>query len=150
MKVGQHEERIEFAVTDLGTTHLFLGHEWLKRHNPSIDWSKGTLQLDQCPEECGFKLRSVVLEEEEEPDYGVEWVRNVRFSPNRKPENIPAEYLAEFPEVFSKKEFDKLPERRPWDHAIDLIPGSKPVDCKAYPLGAKDRAKLDKFLEENL
>ena len=43
-----------------------------------------------------------------------------------------------------------LPERRPWDHAIELTPGSKPVDCKVYPLNLNEQKVLDDFLEENL
>jgi hypothetical protein len=34
-------------------------------------------------------------------------------------EEVPIEYHA-FPEVFERMEFDSLPERRPWDHAIDF------------------------------
>ena len=41
-------------------------------------------------------------------------------------------YVNEHPTVFNKQGFDLLPERRPWDHAIELTPGSKPVDCKVY------------------
>lgn len=56
----------------------------------------------------------------------------------------------EFRDVFAKESFDELPERRPWDHIIELIPGAKPVDCKLYPLTLDEQHKLDKFLEENL
>ncbi|KAJ7690420.1 hypothetical protein B0H17DRAFT_1290066, partial [Mycena rosella] len=27
--------------------------EWLKLHNPSIDWAKSTLKFDRCPVCCG-------------------------------------------------------------------------------------------------
>ena len=47
-------------------------------------------------------------------------------------------------------EFDQLPERRPWDHVIELTPGFKPVDCKVYPLNPKEQQALDEFLNENL
>ena len=32
------------------------------------------------------------------------------------------DYLQEIDSVFSKKSFDVLPEPKPWDHAIELIP----------------------------
>ena len=63
---------------------------------------------------------------------------------------IEPNYFKEFPEVFGKQEFDKLPERRPWDHAIELIPGFKPADCKIYPLSIIENQALDQFLDENL
>lgn len=59
-------------------------------------------------------------------------------------------YLSEFSDVFSEKEFEHLPERRPWDHAIELTPGSKPVDCKVYPLLPQQQVALEEFLKENL
>ena len=37
-------------------------------------------------------------------------------------EKVPAEYH-EFLDVFSRKEPDKLPEHRPYDHKINLKPG---------------------------
>jgi hypothetical protein len=43
-----------------------------------------------------------------------------------------------------------LPERRPWDHTVELTPGFKPVDCKVYPLNPSEQIALDEFLEENL
>ena len=43
-----------------------------------------------------------------------------------------------------------MPPRRIWDHAIELIPGSKPTDCKLYPLNRQEQEQLDAFLKENL
>ena len=60
------------------------------------------------------------------------------------------EYLKEFESVFSKKSFDVLPDPKPWDHAIELIPGEKPSGCKVYPLAPSEQKELDVFLQENL
>ena len=60
------------------------------------------------------------------------------------------EYLREFKDVFAKESFDTLLERTPWDHAIELEPGSKPTNCKVYPLSPREQVELDAFLEENL
>ena len=62
---------------------------------------------------------------------------------------LPA-YVAEFQSVFTKKDFDILPEHRKWDHAIELIPGTEPKSSKVYPLSPLEQAELDAFLEENL
>ena len=40
------------------------------------------------------------------------------------------EYLKEFTSVFSKQSFDTLLKPKEWDHAVELIPGSKPTGCK--------------------
>ncbi|RPD52150.1 hypothetical protein L227DRAFT_463647, partial [Lentinus tigrinus ALCF2SS1-6] len=31
---------------------LFLGHEWIEHHNPSIDWQKKTVEFNRCPSQC--------------------------------------------------------------------------------------------------
>ena len=64
-------------------------------------------------------------------------------------EIIPKEYL-EFKKVFEKTSFDEMPPEQPWDHAIELIPGSKPLDCKIYPLNPEEQKALEAFLKENL
>ena len=62
---------------------------------------------------------------------------------------LPA-YVAEFRSVFTKEDFDILPEHRKWDHAIELIPGAEPKSLKVYPLSLLEQAELNAFLEENL
>ena len=34
-----HEESLTFYITKLDKYELILGQKWLRRHNPSIDWS---------------------------------------------------------------------------------------------------------------
>ena len=43
-----------------------------------------------------------------------------------------------------------LPESKPWDHAIELVPGAEPSGCKVYPLSPSEQRELDVFLQENL
>lgn len=57
LTINQHTERLTLAITKLGKSKLFLGHEWLRLHNPSIDWAKQTLAFDRCPSECGYSTR---------------------------------------------------------------------------------------------
>jgi hypothetical protein len=64
-------------------------------------------------------------------------------------EIVPKPYH-KFKGVFSKDSFDQLPERKPWDHAIELKPGSEPFRSKVYPLSPVEQKELDAFLEENL
>ena len=64
--------------------------------------------------------------------------------------NLVLEYLKEFTSMFSKQSFDTLPEPKEWDHAVELIPGSRPTGCKIYPLSPMEQKELDIFLKENL
>lgn len=64
-------------------------------------------------------------------------------------ELIPEEFL-QYRSVFAKDSFDQLPPRRPWDHAIELIPGAEPKFSKVYPMNCLEQIELDEFLEEHL
>ena len=53
--------------------------------------------------------------------------------------NVVPKHYHDYHDVFTKKEFDKLPKRRPWDHAIELDPNFKPIDCKTYSLSPEEQ-----------
>ena len=46
MTIGDHSEKIELAVTNLGSMDIFLGLDWLHFHNPSIDWKELLITFD--------------------------------------------------------------------------------------------------------
>jgi hypothetical protein len=60
------------------------------------------------------------------------------------------DYMKMFGQVFSEEGFAKLPNRKPWDHAIELAPGAQLKGCKVYPLSVKEQVKLDVFITKNL
>ncbi len=41
LTIGEHREHIDLAVTNLGKKDVYLGHDWLKCHNPSVNWECG-------------------------------------------------------------------------------------------------------------
>ena len=51
MTIGDHSERIELAITNLGSSDIFLCLKWLCLHNPDIDWSASLLSFNCCPED---------------------------------------------------------------------------------------------------
>ena len=48
LSIGRHHEQINLVVTDLGSKDLYLGHDWLKRHNPVINWKTGSIIFGHC------------------------------------------------------------------------------------------------------
>ena len=48
LQIREHQEEVCFDVTDLGNYDLVLGFPWFEKHNPDIDWQKGTLQQMRC------------------------------------------------------------------------------------------------------
>ncbi|KAL5501635.1 hypothetical protein ACEPAH_8895 [Sanghuangporus vaninii] len=138
MIFGKHEEEIHLAVTSLASSNIFLGHDWLQKHNPEIDWKIGKIDFTRCPEECVSTLSN----EEADDDYVRRvWTKEVRKWPS---------YLEEFADVFSEESFEQLPDHQTWDHAIDLKLDFKPSDCKVYPLLPKEQEAMKAFIEENL
>ena len=65
-------------------------------------------------------------------------------------EMVPSPYR-HHAKVFSEKESERLPEHKPWDHAIDLKPDTpETIRTKIYPMSVNEQEELDRFLEENL
>ncbi len=48
LKIRDHAEQIDLAITDLGNRQIFLGHNWLARHNPLVNWKTRKLTFAQC------------------------------------------------------------------------------------------------------
>jgi len=47
-----HSKRMLLAVSGLGKQSLILGYNWLKDHNPKVDWEKGEVEMTRCPLRC--------------------------------------------------------------------------------------------------
>jgi len=52
--------------------------------------------------------------------------------------------------VFSKKQLERMPTRKIWNHAIDMKEGFVPRKGKVYLLSRKEREKVCKFIQEQL
>jgi hypothetical protein len=58
MKIGDHKEVIRLHATSLGQQHIFIGHDWLRKHNPDINWETGEVTMSRCPQKtCGYEYR---------------------------------------------------------------------------------------------
>ena len=56
-----------------------------------------------------------------------------------------------FSRVFSEQDSEKFPDRRPWDHAIDLKPDAPTsINCRVYLLSPAEKEEQCKFLDQNL
>jgi len=52
LRYKTHSKRMLLAVSGLGKQSLILGYDWLKDHNPRIDWEKGEVEMTRCPLQC--------------------------------------------------------------------------------------------------
>jgi hypothetical protein len=58
--------------------------------------------------------------------------------------------LHTYADIFSETAFDSLPERRKWDHAIELECEPSPRFHKVYLMTLMEKIEMDAFLEEAL
>ena len=125
-EINEHKETLEAAVTDLDGTDMFLGHDWLVKHNPEVNWKNGTIKFTRCPGNCTMKHEDIQFKSRRTKT--TEIIDNKEQN-NRKigkeldkmnPEDLP-EYIRPFTHLFNKKKFKNLPERHEWDHEINLM-----------------------------
>ncbi|KAI5114635.1 hypothetical protein M0805_007541, partial [Coniferiporia weirii] len=130
IKIGGRSITTTFLVTSLGKEDIILGLPWLKRHNPAINWTTGTISINKVT------TATTLAREHAKPIQPLETT-------------IPTQYH-KYLHIFQKKAAERFPISRPYDHAIDLKPDFVPKDCKLYPLSPKEQLALDQFLEENI
>ena len=68
---------------------------------------------------------------------------------NTPEELVPKEYH-KFLKVFSKKECERMPLRKPWDHTIDLKDMFKPKKGHIIPLSSAEQEEVTAFLDDQL
>ena len=52
--------------------------------------------------------------------------------------------------VFGKKQSERMPTRKLWDHAIDVKEGFMPTKGKVYPLSREEREEVRESVKEQL
>jgi hypothetical protein len=52
LRYEQHSECTQLAVTHLGKQSLILGYNWLRNHNPEINWQTKDVKMSRCPLQC--------------------------------------------------------------------------------------------------
>ena len=103
-------------VTDLNGTDIFLGYDWLVKHNLEADWNKGMMQFMRYPRTCrtnhqdiSFTPRNWRTQITDDNDKRQQEIRK-KLDPTNS-EDLP-DYIQPFTHLFNKKKFEKLPERR--------------------------------------
>lgn len=135
---GNHQEVIRFYVIDSPHVPLILGFPWLKLHNPHVDWTTGKVLSWSlhCHSHC---LRSALTS----TSVPVPAAEPLDLS------SVPEVYHDLAP-VFSKEQALSLPPHRPYDCAIELLPGAPLPTSKLYNLSHPERQTMEKYIQESL
>ena len=59
VEINGHKETLEAAVIDLDGTDMFLGHDWLVKHNLEVNWKNGTIKFTRYSENCTMKHKDI-------------------------------------------------------------------------------------------
>uniref|UniRef100_A0A674PMU1 Gypsy retrotransposon integrase-like protein 1 n=1 Tax=Takifugu rubripes TaxID=31033 RepID=A0A674PMU1_TAKRU len=136
---GNHREQIHFFLIRSSSSPGVLGSPWLALHNPQFDWPTGRLVSwsVNCHTNC---LRSAVTSlsgssapAQEIPDLS----------------QVPRDYH-DLGEVFCKQRALSLPPHRPYDCAIDLLPGATLPSSRLYNLSRAEREAMENYIGESL
>jgi len=113
IKINGHMEQLKAAVMNLNSMDIFLGHDWLVKHNPEVNWKNRTIKFTRYLEsykikhwDIEFKTRRTQAMETMTQDNG-----EIRKEPDKTNlEDLP-DYIWLFTHLFNKKKFKKLPEQ---------------------------------------
>ena len=153
---------------------MILGILWLGYHNTEIDWKTGEVKMTRCPDECGKKWR---VEKQMKPGWknqeereekkekrrpAIKEVKMIeRIMEEKKDEEedlielratdemVPRQFH-KYLKVFEKKDSERMPTRKAWDHTIDLREGFIPKKEKIYPLSRVEREEVQEFVNDQL
>ena len=157
--VGKHAEKLWCAVTCLGKVPLILGHDWLKKHNPDIDWTTGDVRLSRCPPECKSLMDMCFAKLTSDNESQETWIQAVKNHESKGDVNkltleeaqklVPHEYW-EYLDVFLKSKSERMLLRKPWDHGIDLKEDFPLKKGRLIPLSVDEQKEVEAFLDDQL
>ena len=157
--VGKHAERLWCAVMCLGKVPLILSHDWLKKHNPDIDWTTRDIKLSRCPPECKLLMDmrfAKLISDNESQETWIQALKNHKSKGDvdestleEAQKLVPREYW-DYLDVFSKSKSEHMPLRKPWDHGIDLKEDFPPKKGRLIPLSVDEQKEVEAFLDDQL
>uniref|UniRef100_A0A3Q2ZPZ1 ribonuclease H n=1 Tax=Kryptolebias marmoratus TaxID=37003 RepID=A0A3Q2ZPZ1_KRYMA len=135
---GNHRQESDFLVFSAPNTQMILGFPWLQLHNPVINWTERRIESWSpfCLQNClhsALPSSSTKTEPEQAPDLT----------------KIPVEYHHLAP-VFSKAKALSLPPHRPYDCAIELVPGETLPSSRLFNLSRPERDAMKSYIEDSL
>ena len=148
LTIHRQKKTTRLLVTGLGKQKIILGFPWLQKHNPDIDWKKGTLKWQKAkktpkPSMEGIKDQDVHLNSTQHRylmkkknfslDSLNEWKKKMAILKSMPKSPLPNNYIShmtkrrkrylwknKFLDIFDEKKADQFPEEQVWDHKIEM------------------------------
>ena len=133
--------------------NMFLGYDWLIKHNPEVNWKNRTIKFTKCPKNCKIKHQDIKFKTRRTQATETTAQDNSKIGkkPNQtNPEDLP-EYIQSFTYLFNKKKFEKLLEQCEWNYKINLMEEApRELNTKTYMISLKEEEVLNQWLDEQL
>ena len=173
--ISGHVEQISFSIMQCPHHPVILGLNWLREHNPSIDWRQGTLDFNRCDHSipsttvepvqepaidlCLISSREVdtILTQDDDARVILAYY-NANDTNQECTNDLPSsddpvinDLINRNQEVFSTSDFPSLPPHRDnVDLKIDLLPGAIAPFGPIYSLSREEEKALQRYLEKAL
>lgn len=124
--LGSHSEHLSLGVVSMSYP-IILGLDWLKRHNPLIDWKSGTLSLTCCQPDAAGTLLVHSIPPSELPRHSV----NATSTPSLG--HCPSETFTPLPNDLARSLAPDLPAPTPPSLSVDSSGPSPSTGDSANP-----------------
>jgi transposase InsO family protein len=138
LKIEGRRVVMSFDILPLGNDEAVLGMPWLREYNPKIDWITGRVDIkDTRRRQQRTKTKMVWYQ-----------VGATFEEAELRLDQVPERYH-KFAKLWGPNS-ERLAEHAPWDHEIELEPGTTPKFFPVYKLTETENAALREFVKENL
>ena len=147
LTLDNHSELINFYLFHSPARTLILGHPWFVSHNPHIDWPTG--KILGWGEDCEGKCLWDKTHRQATTIINTVSAHPVTESQYLDLTSVPTCYH-QLKEVFNKVKATSLPPHRPYDCAIELIPGSTIPKRRLYSVSGPEHQAMKDYIESSL
>ena len=96
IEINGHKEKLEATVTDLAGIDMFLGHNWLVKHNPEVNWKTGTIKFTRCPGNCTMMYKDIRFNTRRTKDTVLDKMEQDNGEIGKEPDKMNPEDLPEY------------------------------------------------------
>ena len=167
LEAKTHTEEVRLEIVEIAKDKIILGMPWLRKHNPEIDWLRGTLKFSRCT--CGkggvpkasmdipkvklypVSFRTIQRIGAQDPtSVRRVWIRSLQHQTEDEELSKPPPVYEEYKRLFGDPQDIDLQPHQPWDHEIKLKEGKEPTSQPIYPMSAERLQKVKEYIEDNL
>ena len=142
VSIGQHHELMQFHLFTSTSHSLVLGYPWLLGHNPHTDWPTG--KIKKWGSDCS--TNGLVTPCQKEPVASINLFSTNSTTDPEFPDLTAVPSCYHHKNVFSKTRALSLPPHRPYDCAIDLVPGAAIPKGRLYSISGPERKAMNEYI----